>query len=352
MTSKELKEIIAQGENAKVDFKREWYKSASKNELNSEFIKDIFALTNGDKFSINKTAYLIIGITNNSKSFYNFDTSKIPHSLERLKKDLLDILNNHAQPEFLALDVEWVELDEGQNILVLSVPPHGRLISLSKDLHGLDKKGTIYYRQGESIRVASLEVIKDFEKAFEKDKKTKNFYKIALFISIGLLIFLFSYQEYSNSNTNTYLKDVDNLALVEYINNLPKEMENIDKQLQQELANNELKRNPDLARDQEVSDDAFYLMTLEYETSEFTKEAYLKLAKFYKKEYFGGKSSSEFLEDYIENIRTNRQIAYKLSKLIENFVKDISDKNKKIDYSNWKSRWEKAVKMKDLKDEY
>ena len=75
MTSKELKELIAQGENAKVNFKREWYKSASKNELNSEFIKDIFALTNGDKFSIDKTAYLIIGITNNTKSFPSFPPS-------------------------------------------------------------------------------------------------------------------------------------------------------------------------------------------------------------------------------------------------------------------------------------
>ncbi len=112
MTSQELKEIIAQGEKAKVDFKREWYKSATKNELNSEFIKDIFALTNGDKFNIDKTAYLIIGITDNTKSFYDFDTSKIPRSLERLKKDLLNILNNYAQPEFLPLEIEWVEFKE------------------------------------------------------------------------------------------------------------------------------------------------------------------------------------------------------------------------------------------------
>ncbi len=54
---------------------------------------------------------------------------------------------------------------------MLSIPPHGRLISLSKDLHGLDKKGTVYYRQGESVRVASPEVIKDFEKAFGENRQ-------------------------------------------------------------------------------------------------------------------------------------------------------------------------------------
>ena len=173
MTSQELKEIVAQGENVKFDFKREWYKSATKNELNSEFIKDIFALTNGDIYTINERAYLIIGITDNIKSFYDFDTSKIPRSLERLKRELLTILNNYAQPEFLALEVEWVEFEEGQEVLVLSIPPHSRLISLSKDLHSLGKKGTVYYRQGESIKVASPEVIKDFEKAFEKENNKK-----------------------------------------------------------------------------------------------------------------------------------------------------------------------------------
>ena len=173
MTSRELKDIIAQGEKAKVDFKREWYKSATKNELKSEFIKDIFALTNGDIYTINERAYLIIGITDNTRSFYDFDTSKIPRSLERLKRELLTILNNYAQPEFLTLEIEWIELEEGQEVLVLSVPPRGRLISLSKDLHGLDKKGTVYYRQGESIKVASPEVIKDFEKAFEKENNKK-----------------------------------------------------------------------------------------------------------------------------------------------------------------------------------
>jgi len=168
MTSEELKEIIKNGENAKVDFKREWYK---KEDLKGEFVKDILALTNGDIHSIDKIAYLIIGITDNTKEFYDFDSSSIKN-LGRFKKQLLDILNGYSQPEFTSLDIEWVEFGDG-DVLVLSIPPRGTLLSLSKDLklkNGTDKKGTVYYRAGESIKVASADIIRDFEKAFEKNK--------------------------------------------------------------------------------------------------------------------------------------------------------------------------------------
>ena len=53
----DIKELIAQDESAKLDFKREWYK---KEDLKGEFVKDIFALTNGDIYSTTDTAYLVI----------------------------------------------------------------------------------------------------------------------------------------------------------------------------------------------------------------------------------------------------------------------------------------------------
>ena len=164
MTTKELQTIIDQGENAKVDFKREWYK---KEDLKGEFIKDMLALANGDVDSIDKTAYLIIGVEDENKKFFNFKVPNIGMP-NKFIKELLQNLNNYSQAEFLYLEMEGIEYDGG-DVLVFSVKPHGRLISLSKDLklkNGTDKKGTVYYRVGESIRVASADVIKDFEKAF------------------------------------------------------------------------------------------------------------------------------------------------------------------------------------------
>lgn len=174
MTTEELTSIIEQGENAKVDFKRQWYWNDNmpnhiKEVHKNEFVKDIIALTNGDIYSTDKTAYLIIGIDDETKEPYDFDkTAILP--LDKLKQQLLTILNNYAQPEFLALELELVD-----GVLVISIPPRGSLISLSKDLKlknsNTDKKGTTYYRVGEDIRVASSEVVGEFERVFGSDKQ-------------------------------------------------------------------------------------------------------------------------------------------------------------------------------------
>jgi len=175
MTSENLQQLIKEWENAKVDFKREWYwndnmpnntKEVKKNEL----VKDLIALTNGDVYSTDKTAYLIIGIDDETREPYDFDKSVVL-PLDKLKQQLLTLLNNYAQPEFLALDIEFVD-----EVLIISVPPRGSLISLSKDLklknNNTDKKGTTYYRVGEDICVASSEVVGEFENAFGNDNQT------------------------------------------------------------------------------------------------------------------------------------------------------------------------------------
>jgi len=196
MTREELNDLIDQWENAKVDFKRQWYwndnmrnniKETNKNEL----VKDLIALTNGDVYSTNETAYLIIGIDDDMWEIYDFNkTTILP--LDKLKQQLLTLLNNYAQPEFLALDLELVD-----EVLIISVPPSGSLISLSKDLklknNNTDKKGTTYYRVGEDIRVASSEVVGKFEKAFGNNK-----------------------QEGRNIEANTYIKNLTNTGTMNF----------------------------------------------------------------------------------------------------------------------------------------
>ena len=174
METEELEKIIAEDENAKVDFKQEWYKysDAKKPKIENEFIRDIFSLTNGDIYSLDKTAYLIIGVIDETRKANNFDKSKIDHSLDKFTRQLLQTLNNYAQPNFLALNIEWVEYQE-QSILVLVIPPHERLIYLSKDLVLDGKtipKRTVYYRMGTMATIANIDVIKDFEKAFAKNE--------------------------------------------------------------------------------------------------------------------------------------------------------------------------------------
>jgi len=189
MKIEELRKIIKAGENAKVDFKSEWYKysEVKKPKINNEFVRDVLALVNGDIYSVDKTSYLIIGVMDDNderegekiisiegieNKIYNFDKSKMMF-LDKFTQQLLDTLNNYSQPEFLALDIQWYEITEDTNILVIAIPPRGKVISLSQDLrlnNTTDKKGTVYYRIGENVRVASADVIDDFQRAFAKNE--------------------------------------------------------------------------------------------------------------------------------------------------------------------------------------
>ncbi len=98
---------------------------------------------------------------------------------------------------------------------------------------------------------------------------------------------------------------------------------------------------------------------------DFLKDVWLELAKFYQKEYFGGKDNKEFLKNYIEKKEemfstkyhghginsqraVDKRVTYEIFRLIEDLVKNISNKNQKIDYLNWKDKWEEAIEMKSL----
>ncbi len=200
MTREELNSLIDQWENAKVDFKRELWNvklldniedKNKRQELQeiitlkkNELLKDIFSLVNGDIYSTKKTAYLIIGVDDKTKEICEFDINNLAknYSLEKFKKELLQWLNNYAQPEFLALDMELVD-----EVLVIFIPPRGSLISLSKDLklknkrgEYVDKKGTTYYRIGEDIRMASSEVVGEFEKVYKDNSISSHISKSEL----------------------------------------------------------------------------------------------------------------------------------------------------------------------------
>ena len=170
-----VSKLLKQDESAKLDFKKQlWHTSMSQEIIDfkkNELVKDIFSLTNGDKYSVNKTAYLIIGVVDGTKEISGIDES-IFTPLEEFKEKLLTRLNNYAQPEFLALDINFYTVEKDKRVLVISIPPRGELICLARDLKlvtNTDKKGTTYYRVGEEIRVASPSVFKGFEEAFRNN---------------------------------------------------------------------------------------------------------------------------------------------------------------------------------------
>lgn len=157
-----LQNLISQKENPKLDFKKEWY---TDDNLKTELIKDIIALTNGNIHTIGQSSYLIIGVKESSSgnTLYNLELSK---TTDDIKKQLLQNLQKYTTPAIQDLDVELVSI-ESKNIMVISIPFHPYLIILKNKLKHYTQD-SLLYRAGEGTVVADYSTRKSFEKAIEK----------------------------------------------------------------------------------------------------------------------------------------------------------------------------------------
>jgi predicted HTH transcriptional regulator len=169
-----LNDLLAMNENPKLDFKAIW----KPDDLKGELIKDIVSIANGNPQTIGEVGYLVFGVSDDKQKIKDItdEMLSIPNKyrdLAFLETTLLNTLNNHVTPDFLGLELEFIQADE-KRILVITIPPHPYLLSLSKDLQlkkRTDKKGTTYYRIGEVIHSASPEVIAAFQQQLGKNNE-------------------------------------------------------------------------------------------------------------------------------------------------------------------------------------
>ena len=169
-----LDDLLVRNENPKLDFKAIW----KADDLKGELIKDILSIANGSPDTVGEKGYLVFGISNNKQKINHISDEmlKIPQKyadLASLEGKILEALNNVATPAFLGLELEFMQVDE-KRILIIIIPPHPYLLSLSKDLQlkqRSDKKGTLYFRIGEQINIASPEVIAAFEQKLGKNNE-------------------------------------------------------------------------------------------------------------------------------------------------------------------------------------
>lgn len=133
MTADELRELLAQSEGLKLEFKREYHLNKTPpsgvnpqdwrtlvDGQKDELIKDILALTNGNVDTADMTAYLIIGASDRKSPDDTralFDTRSLELSAQRL----LEIVNNACYPPLTDLFCELIELD-GHWLTVVTIP--------------------------------------------------------------------------------------------------------------------------------------------------------------------------------------------------------------------------------------
>ena len=162
----DIRELIAQDEGAKLDFKREWYKEA---DLKTEFIKDIIALTNGNIHTIGQPSFLIIGVKENPNGnvIHHVELNK---TLDEIKQQLIQNLQNFATPSIQDIEMEFFEI-ESKNILVIQIPFHPYLIILKNKIRQYEKDNLLY-RAGEGTVIADYPTRRAFDDKMSEYNKT------------------------------------------------------------------------------------------------------------------------------------------------------------------------------------
>jgi len=163
MTKEKLEEFIANGqENPKLDFKKEWYKEQ---DLKTELLKDIIALTNGNIHTIGERSYLIIGVKEGQEA-NEIHHVELDKSIDALQKEILQNLQNKATPSIQDLEITKHIIEE-KDIYVIEIPFHPYPIIL-KDKIRQHPKDTLLLRAGEGTISADYATRKAFEEALER----------------------------------------------------------------------------------------------------------------------------------------------------------------------------------------
>jgi len=163
MDINKLKLLISQNENAKLEFKEQWYHKSQKDEM----IKDIISLANGNPQTVGEVAYLIIGVEDKTKNIKEITLSK---SIAELEQEVIQNINNYATPPITHISFDDTFNINGQKILIITIPSHNYLIYLSKDLQTkkrTERKNSAFYREGEMISIASPDIVREFDKQYE-----------------------------------------------------------------------------------------------------------------------------------------------------------------------------------------
>ena len=157
----DIAELINREESPKLDFKQEWYKES---DLKTELLKDVIALTNGNIHTIGEPSYLLIGVKENSNG-NELHHVELDKSLDVIKKQLIQNLQNIATPSIQDVEMRFFEVDS-KNILLITIPFHPYLVILKEKLRQFPKD-TLLYRAGEGTVSADYATRKAFEKVLE-----------------------------------------------------------------------------------------------------------------------------------------------------------------------------------------
>jgi len=165
MDASQLKSLLAQAENPKLEFKSGWYSNTDKLDDKGwgEFLKDIVALANGNIGYVGQSAYLIVGAddadpdSNQLRLTFHIDERGMLSNLQKLREVVLRKLREICSPPPSEIKIDFINFEPNKNLLVIEIPPPINVLKLDRDLNtrGMRfKKGTVLLRAGQDISVA------------------------------------------------------------------------------------------------------------------------------------------------------------------------------------------------------
>lgn len=179
MDISQIKRLLREVENPKLEFKSAWYCNTDKLDDKGwgEFLKDIIGLANGNVGFVGRISYLIIGASdtdpepNQQRDTFHVDEIGMLSNLQKLRAITLRKLSEACSPPLSDLNIDWIRLEENKKLLILEIPSSIDVIQLDRDLNtrGMRfQKGTVLIRLGQDISVASPTQISVLKQEYTK----------------------------------------------------------------------------------------------------------------------------------------------------------------------------------------
>ena len=177
MEISQLKTLLADSENPKLEFKSQWYCNTDQLDDKGwgEFLKDLITLANGNSGFVGQTGYLIIGASDEDprigqqRGISNVARNGMLSNLQKLRETTLRKLRETCSPSPADIDLSFVEV-EGKHLLIIEVPHPVDAVKLDRDLNtrGMRfKKGTVLIRVGQDVSVADPAEINNLRKGYQ-----------------------------------------------------------------------------------------------------------------------------------------------------------------------------------------
>lgn len=201
MNKTQLQQLLNSEESGWLDFKQEMYKVFDKNAVyfdwqKCELVRDILALANGNTHSVQKTAYIVIGVGDEKTAIGKRDLFDVGE-IELSKKQVMDWVNAYAEPPLEELYLQPATC-QNTRLLIIEIPPSRYVHRIRNPLQTKKNKvfpeNVVFIRNGEEISVASPQQAQGLEFAKRQAHAISRYFNPVWLLGISFAVFFATFR--------------------------------------------------------------------------------------------------------------------------------------------------------------